>query len=32
MEKTIWTVNDREYFEAPGRSVLVFHDVYPEGK
>ncbi len=27
-----WTLNDMEYFEKPGISVLVFHDEYPEGK
>ncbi len=27
-----WTLNDQEYFERPGVSVLVFHDYYPEGK
>ncbi|MFB0504978.1 MAG: glycoside hydrolase, partial [Candidatus Bathyarchaeia archaeon] len=32
MTKTRWTVNDLEYMEAPGLSMLVFHDVYPEGK
>jgi hypothetical protein len=32
MTKTRWTVNDLGYFEAPGLSVLVFHDIYPEGK
>ena len=32
MTRTRWTVNDLEYFEAPGLSVLVFHDIYPEGK
>ena len=29
---TRWVVNELEYFEAPGLSVLVFHDIYPEGK
>ena len=32
MTKTVWQVNDLEYFEAPGLSALVFHNVYPEGK
>ncbi len=32
MTKSIWTVNELEYFEARGLSVLVFHDIYPEGK
>jgi len=27
-----WILNDQEYFERPGVSVLVFHDYYPEGK
>jgi endoglucanase len=27
-----WTLNDQEYFARPGLSVLVFHDIYPEGK
>jgi|GEM_PF-1526268 len=27
-----WILNGEEYFERPGVSVLVFHDVYPEGK
>ena len=27
-----WTLNDQEYFERPGVSVLVFHDYYPEGR
>jgi hypothetical protein len=27
-----WVLNDQEYFERPGLSVLVFHDTYPEGK
>ncbi len=27
-----WVLNDLEYFERPGLSVLVFHDYYPEGK
>jgi endoglucanase len=27
-----WVLNAEEYFERPGLSVLVFHDVYPEGK
>ena len=32
MTRTRWTVNDLEYFEAPGLSMLVFHGIYPEGK
>jgi hypothetical protein len=32
MAKTIWKVNDLEYFQAPGLSAVVFHDAYPEGK
>jgi len=27
-----WVLNDQEYFEKPGLSVLVFHNTYPEGK
>ncbi len=27
-----WVLNAQEYFERPGVSVLVFHDIYPEGK
>ena len=27
-----WALNDLEYFERPGVSVLVFHDDYPEGR
>ena len=27
-----WVLNDLEYFERPGVSVLVFHDDYPEGR
>lgn len=27
-----WVLNDLEYFERPGVSVLVFHDNYPEGR
>jgi hypothetical protein len=30
--KAGWVLNDEEYFEKPGLSVLVFHDTYPEGK
>ena len=30
--KAGWILNDEEYFEKPGVSVLVFHDIYPEGK
>jgi hypothetical protein len=29
---TPWILNDQEYFERPGVSVLVFHDYYPEGR
>jgi endoglucanase len=29
---TSWVLNAEEYFERPGLSVLVFHDMYPEGK
>lgn len=27
-----WRLNALEYFEAPGLSVLIFHNAYPEGK
>jgi len=27
-----WTINDHEYLEAPGLSVLAFHNYYPVGK
>lgn len=27
-----WKLNALEYFEAPGLSVLIFHNAYPEGK
>jgi endoglucanase len=27
-----WTINALEYFEKPGLSILVFHNIYPEGK
>lgn len=30
--ETGWVLNEQEYFERPGLSVLVFHDFYPEGK
>ncbi|MBE3110480.1 MAG: glycoside hydrolase family 9 protein [Acidobacteria bacterium] len=30
--KSGWVLNAEEYFEKPGLSVLVFHDIYPEGK
>jgi hypothetical protein len=30
--ETGWALNDLGYFEKPGLSVLVFHDIYPEGK
>ncbi len=29
---TFWTLNDRQYYEAPGLAATVFHDFYPEGK
>ena len=29
---TIWTLNEQEYFQTAGLSVLLFHDFYPEGK
>ena len=29
---TFWTLNDQQYFEAPGLAATVFHDFYPEGK
>jgi endoglucanase len=27
-----WILNEQEYFTRPGVDVLVFHDIYPEGK
>jgi endoglucanase len=27
-----WLLNEQEYFSRPGVEVLVFHDIYPEGK
>ena len=30
--ESAWVLNDEEYFERPGVSVLIFHDTYPEGK
>ncbi|HEX7502952.1 MAG TPA: cellulase N-terminal Ig-like domain-containing protein, partial [Acidobacteriota bacterium] len=27
-----WVLNEREYFTRPEVDVLVFHDIYPEGK
>jgi hypothetical protein len=32
MKKTRWKINELEYLEAQGLSVLVFHNFYPEGK
>jgi len=32
MGTTCWSVNEHGYFDAPGASVLAFHDSYPEGK
>jgi endoglucanase len=29
---TGWVLNEQEYFARPGAEVLVFHDIYPEGK
>ncbi len=29
---TEWVLNEQEYFARPGVEVLVFHDIYPEGK
>ena len=29
---TFWTLNEQQYFEAPGLAATVFHDSYPEGK
>ncbi len=29
---TGWLLNEQEYFARPGVEVLVFHDIYPEGK
>ena len=27
-----WALNEQEYFSRPGVDVLVFHNIYPEGK
>jgi len=27
-----WTINDLEYLEKPGLSILAFHDYYPVGR
>jgi len=27
-----WVLNEQEYFARPGVEVLVFHDIYPDGK
>ena len=32
MKETKWKINELEYFEKQGLSVLVFHNFYPEGK
>ncbi len=32
MSNPFWTLNDRQYFEAPGLAATFFHDFYPEGK
>jgi len=32
MKSTQWKINELEYFEAHGLSVLVFHNFYPQGK
>lgn len=32
MTPSPWKLNEQEYFEAPGGSLLIFHDFYPEGK
>ncbi|MBS0001379.1 MAG: glycoside hydrolase family 9 protein [Cyclobacteriaceae bacterium] len=32
MSKGKWKINDHEYLEYPGLSVLAFHDYYPGGK
>ena len=29
---TCWSISEHGYLEAPGASVLAFHDIYPEGK
>jgi hypothetical protein len=29
---TCWSISEHGYLEAPGVSVLAFHDIYPEGK
>ncbi|MBN2002227.1 MAG: glycoside hydrolase family 9 protein [Anaerolineae bacterium] len=32
MSNSFWTLNDRQYFEAPGLVATFFHDFYPEGR
>ncbi|MEM3014004.1 MAG: hypothetical protein QXI71_05170, partial [Candidatus Bathyarchaeia archaeon] len=32
MTKENWIVNEHEYFESSGLSVLVFQNFYPQGK
>jgi hypothetical protein len=32
MKSARWKINELEYFEAQGLSVLVFHNFYPQGK
>ena len=32
MPTSFWTLNEKQYFEAPGLVATVFHDFYPEGK
>ncbi len=32
MSNPFWTLNERQYFEAPGLAATFFHDFYPEGK
>jgi hypothetical protein len=32
MKETRWKINELEYLEAQGLSILVFHNFYPEGK
>ena len=32
MPRTCWSVHELQYLDAPGASVLAFHNIYPQGK
>jgi hypothetical protein len=32
VDDTCWSISEHGYFEAPGASILAFHDFYPQGK